>query len=375
MSPSSRHSCGLNMGWRWGRVRMRKRYLVLGLTLAVACVASVGYVVQGARLYQRYHLAYADYRFIPTGPCDALVAWSPPSVLYTGLYVNQPSLLTLRYRSSDPQTLHITVTIPDLTLAQTLEVQAAQAFQQLAFKPPLLGGNVLDSLVSVDQRQAEIQLSVQGAGGSCTVTSSVLLKSRLWMRWTDPATGADNSDYLAGWVTPLDPSITSLIESAETSSKATLTGYLTKSPNEVVREVNALFNTLQSVYQVHYAPTALTTGVDDAQRIQLPRDVLDNPAHIAMCVETTAILASAVERLGMLPYIIIVPGHAFLGVALGGDASAQISYWETSDLNGSDGAQANIEGTHEYDDAIAHNQLERVVNIQLERQHGIQPID
>ena len=323
-----------------------------------------------------YHLAYANYRFIPTGPCDALVAWSPPSVLYTGLYVNQPSLLTLRYRSSDPQTLHITVAIPDFTLAQTLEVQAAQAFQQLAFKPPLLGGNVLDSLVSVDQRQAEIQLSVQGAAGSCTVTSSVLLKSRLWMRWTDPATGADNSDYLAGWVTPSDPSIAALVASAETyASTHSFPGYLAGSQQEVLNEVNALFNTLQSVYHVQYAPTALTNGTDDAQRIQLPRDVLDNSAHIAMCVETTAILASAVERLGMLPYIIIVPGHAFLGVALSGDASAPISYWETSDLNGSDGAQANVEGTNEYDTAVAHNQIGRVVNIQLERQRGIQPID
>lgn len=354
---------------------MRKRYLVLGLTLAVVCAASVGYVVQGSRLYQSYHLAYANYHFIPTGPCDALVAWSPPSILYTGLYVNQSSLLTLRYRSSDPQTLHITVAIPDFTLAQTLEVQAAAAFQQIAFKPPLLGGNVLDSLVSVDQRQAEIQLTVQGSGGACTVTSSVLLKSRLWMRWTDPATGADDSDYLAGWVTPLDPSISALIASAETFSGTTFTGYLTNSQHEVVNEVNALFNTLQSVYHVRYAPTALTYGTDDAQRIQLPRDVLENSSRIAMCVETTAILASAVERLGMLPYIIIVPGHAFLGVALSADAGAPISYWETSNLNGSNGAQANIEGTNEYNSAVAHNQLNRVVNIQLERQHGIQPID
>jgi hypothetical protein len=360
-------------------MRMRKRDIVLGLTLAVVCVASVGYVVQGARLYQDYHLANANYRFIPTGPCDALVAWSPPGTLYTGLYVNQPSLLTLRYRSSDPQTLHITVAIPFFTQAQTLEVQAAQGFQLLAFKPPLLGGNVLDNLVSVDQRAAEIQLNVQGAAGSCTVTSSVTLMSRLWMPWTDPATGADNSDYLAGWVTPSDPSIAALVASAETYANThSFLGYLAGSQQEVVSEVNALFNTLQSVYHVRYAPTALANGSSgsiDAQRIQLPRDVLDNSAHIAMCVETTAILASAVERLGMLPYIIIVPGHAFLGVALSGDATAPISYWETSDLNGFDGAQANVEGMNEYDTAVAHNQIEHVVNIHFERQRGIQPID
>ncbi len=355
---------------------MRKRYTVTGLILALICAASVGYVVQGAKLYESFHVAYANYRFIPSGPCDALVAWSPPNILYTGLYVNQPTLLTLRYRSSAPQTLHITVGIPGFAQDQTLEVQAAAAFQQVAFKPPVLGGNVLDSLVSVDQRQAEIRLSVQGSAGACTVTSPVLLKSRLWMRWTDPATGADESEYLAGWVTPSDPSISALIYSAETfAGKSAFTGYLSKSQQEVVNEVDALFDTLQSVYHVHYATDAVAYGSDDAQRIQLPRDVLQSSSRVAMCVETTAILASAIERLGMRPYIMIVPGHAFLGVALGSDQGAPISYWETSDLNGSNGAQANIEGTGEYNDAVAHDKLDRVINIQLERQRGIEPID
>jgi hypothetical protein len=360
---------------------MRKRYLLLGLALALVSGVMLGYVVQGARLFQRYHLAYANYHFIPTGPCNALIAWSPPSILYTGFYVNLPHLLTLRYRSASPQTLRITISIPDLTQEESVEVQAAAAFQQQDFKPPLLGGSVLDTLVSPDQRQGEIHLHVQSDSGDCDVTSPVMLKSRQWMLWNDPAIGQNESDYLAGWVTPDAPAVNDLIHYAGDQLKAhptaypgttSMDGYISGSEQEVRNQVNALFDTLQTHYHIQYATDTVR---NDAQRIQLPSDVLDSPAPTAMCVETTAILASAVEHLGMRPFIIIVPGHAFLGVALGPLASAPIEYWETSDLNGSDGAQANIEGNNEYQAAAKQGHVLQVVDIQLERQRGFEPIE
>jgi hypothetical protein len=95
-----------------------------------------------------------------------------------------------------------------------------------------------------------------------------------------------------------------------------------------------------------------------------------------MCLETTAILASAVEHLGMRPFIIIIPGHAFLGVALSADVGAPIEYWETSDLNdGVSGQQANIHGQNEYLTARSGGHILGVVDIQYERQQGIDPIE
>ncbi|HEX8035298.1 MAG TPA: hypothetical protein VF510_15695, partial [Ktedonobacterales bacterium] len=92
----------------------------------------------------------------------------------------------------------------------------------------------------------------------------------------------------------------------------------------------------------------------------------------AMCVETTAILASAVEHLGMRPYFILIPGHVFLGVALGQDLSAPLAYWETSVLNGVTGNQANLYGDNEY---TAHRADAQAVDVQYWRQHGILPIE
>jgi hypothetical protein len=51
-----------------------------------------------------------------------------------------------------------------------------------------------------------------------------------------------------------------------------------------------------------------------------------------MCVELTALLASAVESIGLHAEIVIVPGHAFLGVAVKSDDS-QFEYWDAVEVN------------------------------------------
>lgn len=369
----------------WGRVRMRRRFVWLAVTCVVLVAGSLGYVMTGVGLYQRYHAAYANYQFAETGPCGALVAWSPPRVLYTGLYVNQPQLLTLRYRAPSPERLRITVSIPQFTEEQTIEVVASAAFQERQFKPPVLEGNAMDALVNAGQRAAQIHLRVQSGGQAlCETTAQVVLESRQVMHWYDRATGTNYAPYLAGWVTPHARSIDTLLGRAASWMSAhpasypgttSFVGYGGSAP-DVVNQINALFDTLESVYQLRYASDNALYSQDATQRIKLPGDILGTPDPIGMCVETTAILASAAEALGMRPYFVIVPGHTFLGVALGPQSSAPIEYWETSDLNGGVlGRQANAFGKDEYAKYQAQGQILQVVDVMLERGQGIEPIE
>src|SRR5690348_12041099 len=122
---------------------MQRRRLILSTAATVLAIAALAYVAAGMQFYQSYQAAYANYRVTTAEPCHTLIVWSPPTTIYTGLYLNQPSLVTLRYRSPQPQTLRITVSIPTLTQEQTIPVQAAPAFQEQAFKPILLPGDPL----------------------------------------------------------------------------------------------------------------------------------------------------------------------------------------------------------------------------------------
>lgn len=362
---------------------MRRTYFRFG-AIVLALLGGMGsYVLVGLHLFSTYQVAYAGYQ----RTCDTLVRWSPPRVLYTAFYANGPSLVTLEYRSSAPQALAFTLTIPSLTTPETIEAHATPTPQRLVFKPPLLGTSALDALVGPGQRMGEITLDVtRGETHLCTTSVPVLLMSRQWMHWDGPPTWS-NARYLAGWVTPQDPTIDSLIGRA-TSQLADdpedyplltrLAGYDSgQATPEMVREqVDALFDTLQFGYHLRYAQDNVPYLTDADQIIRLPRDVLSSSTPTGMCIETTAILASAVERLGMRPYIVIVPGHAFLGVALGAEANAAVAYWETSDLNGGiDGNQANIHGDSEYATDAAKGNIAHIVDVAAAREQGIQPIE
>lgn len=362
---------------------MRKRFVRLSLVATLLAVGALAYVITGARLYAQYQQANGNFHT----SCDNLITWSPPTRILTGFYVNTPELVTIRYHSETPEQLRLRVSIPGFTQEESVQVQATPAFQTQSFKPSLLNSTVLDALVGPRQRAAQIRLQAQdNQGVLCDTSVPVTLLSRQWMQWRDPV-GGDNLRYLAGWVTPQSPAIAELVGKAAQQLSAhperyngltTLYGYDQghATPANVEAQVNAFFDALQFDYHVHYAEENIPYNTDSTQLIQLPADILARSAPTGMCVETTAILASAVERLGMRPFVVIVPGHAFLGVAMGSDPKAEIQYWETSDLNGGvNGAQANVHGESEYMTFAAQSKVLSVLDVQYQRQHGIAPIE
>jgi hypothetical protein len=363
---------------------MRRRRVALAALLLTLLAGSALYVSYGLRAYARYGDAYANY----TTACDTLITWSPPRTLYTGLYPNMPSLVTVRYRSPIPAATRLTVSIPSFTQPQAVDAASAQGFRTASFKPPLLAPTTLDSLIGTERHDA--QILVQLTAGSrvlCETSAPITLISRQWIQWRDSATGADNIPQIAGWVTPDDPTIATLVGRTAQRISAhqdtydglpALYGYNqgAATGDQVRDQVDALFDTLQFDYHLRYAADNLPFTQDTSQQVQLPRDVLKSSAPTGMCVETSAILASAVERLGMRAYIVFTPTHAYLGVALGPDVNAPIEYWETSDLNGGvSGSQANIHGDAEFAQDTASHQIQEIVDIHYERTHGIAPME
>jgi hypothetical protein len=355
-------------------------YLVLGLALALALLGGATYTLGGVRSYLSYQRANAQYQTA----CDSLISWEPPAEILTGFYPNQRHLVTVRYRSETPQVLRIAVTVPSLTQAQEMTVHAGPVTQTQDFWPPLLSSAALDALVGPQKRVGRIELTVrQGGDQACLISAPVTLYSRQMIRWVD-ASGHDNYPYLAGWVTPHASVIGELVGNTndqirnsprEYAGVGALVGYAEgrASPSTVVTQVNALFDTLRQVKRLSYASN-LPFLQDDMQVIRLPRDILTGAAPTAMCVESTVIMASAVEQLGMRPYVVFIPDHVFLGVATDDHASA-IEYWETSDLNDASGASANIDGDNKFEDATRTGLLLYRLDIRAARAQGILPME
>lgn len=363
---------------------MRRKRVALGAILLTLLAGSALYVSYGLRVYAKYGSRYANY----TTACDTLVAWTPPQTIYTGFYPNLRALVTVRYRSPIPEATRLTVSIPGFTQTQTADATSAQGFRSATFKPPLLSPHTLDNFLGDQQRTAQISLQLTaGAHTLCQTSAPITLISRQWLTWRDPVTDADNAPLIAGWVTPDDATVTALVGKAAqrlTANGATydnvpaLYGYDqgAASEQQVRDQVNAIFDTLQFDYHLHYAADNPPFTRDTAQRVQLPRDLLSANAPTGMCVETSVALASAVERLGLRPYIVFTPTHAFVGVALGSSPQAPIEYWETSDLNGGiQGDQANTHGNAEFAQFTAAHDIQEIVDIQYERTQSIEPME
>ena len=361
---------------------MRRRRVALGALLLAVVAASTLYVATGLRIFANYRAAYGPYALA----CNGMLAWDPPQALYAGLYDNQPSFVTVQVRSSTPILARVTVQIPGISAPEYAETQAGSTFQPLAFKPRLLlqgpPGAQESALVTTGQLIASAQFSERPA---CQLSAHITLYGRQWMRWRDSATQTDLTPFVAGWVTPQSPAVTELLGRASQrlhdhpelyDSLPALFGYDDghATQQQTRDEVNAIFDTLQSDYHVHYSADNPPFTTDAAQIVQTPDDILDSAAPSGMCIETTLIMASAVERLGLRPYIVFTATHAYLGVALSDAQGAPITYWETSDLNGATlGSQANVDGDTEYAADVSTHAVTDILDIASERARGIEP--
>src|SRR5260370_14814621 len=101
------------------------------------------------------------------------------------------------------------------------------------------------------------------------------------------------------------------------------------SPSAVRDQVDAIFDAMLD-YHIRYSPESVPySGPGDTsvalQNIKLPAEALQQ--HSGMGIELTALLASAVERIGMGAEIVIIAGDAFLGVAITHN-DTQFEYWD-----------------------------------------------
>lgn len=356
-----------------------KHTLKLGLLMSALFLAAAAYVGGGLRSYLLYQQTYALYG---QGACGAEFTWnintqalaatggSQPQ-LVTGFYSNLSSLLTVRYRSATPQRITLSAQIPGFTQEEPIEVEATSGWRAQDFHPPILPG-MIDTLANSAYRDSEVLLRLSNESGkSCEDSKPVRLLSSRAISWLS-SSGQNNADMLAAWVTPQDSAIRDLLERATErmtnnpalySGTTEMVGY-DGTAQDVVNQINAIYDTLEQDYHLRYSRITIHYGQPMVENVLLPKDVLQS--GLGMCVETTITMASAIESLHMRPFLYIIPGHVFLGVAPGPTSNERL-FWETSLLGGGhNGFQAHQLGDQEYQQEAG--QIIHVVDIENARQ-------
>jgi hypothetical protein len=320
---------------------MRVKVLLLFLTLLVLTGISGGYVAAGLQAYSRLQLASVASQEHCGGLAPIRICVQSPTAIFSAFYpsyvANHTSIFTVQYSSnSTPMTLVVSVSVSGLSQVQAQTVDANTTTQTASFTPPL-DIQLFRNLTAETNTSLHVQVTDTQKHLYYLSDIPLLLHSRWLMQWV-----AANRLNIAAWVTPDDPAIGTLVYKAAANlslepppSPPAMIGYTKASRKEVMAQVDAIYNTLLLDYHIHYVQATVPYSGPDSnasanQIIKLPSEVLAQRS--GMCIELTLLLASAVERIGLHAEIIIVPGHAFLGVATTPD-NTHVEYWDAVQLN------------------------------------------
>jgi hypothetical protein len=362
-------------------VQMGKKLVIMLLTLTVLIGFSGWYIVGGIQAYSRYQQSNIANQQHCGGQLPVHICVQAPSTIFGAYYpyyvAAQSDLFSVNFSSSSPVTLVISVSITGFSQVETHTVNATANPQVTSFMPLPLN-QALRKLTADVNTWLHVRATDTSGHVYYDNDSSVLLHSRWLMQWI-----AANRLKIAAWVTPNDPAVialvgkaSALLQSEQAPAPSAMIGYANKaSPRDVRDQVDAIFDVMRLDYQIQYIQESVPYGGPNnnsvsLENIKLPSEVLQQ--HSGMCIELTALLASAVERIGLHAEIVIIPGHAFLGVAVSPD-DARFEYWDAVQVNFKvAGDSANISTDNEY--AQNSKRIVDTILISDARKQGIGPM-
>jgi hypothetical protein len=177
---------------------------------------------------------------------------------------------------------------------------------------------------------------------------------------------------LARWVTPNNKIVELIINSASRKIKF-INGSASNNIDQVKREVSAIYDTLAERIKYVSRTFSLYKGATTLhQKIYLPENSYKNSS--GNCIDLTVLMASCLEKINYNPLIVIVPGHAFLGVKL----ENQSIFIETTFLGYDSFENALRCGQEEYEKYFTNNNDKvnhLIIEVESARKSGIYPMN
>lgn len=150
--------------------------------------------------------------------------------------------------------------------------------------------------------------------GEMLATSSVIIH---FNSIEESASNQRNEEILASFVTPNDDSVQSLLPNIQAYKKekygeSSFDGYLSHDPNDVLKDLEAVYTYLSKT-NIRYviAPASFEKVF---QRVRLPHKCLTE--RMGNCLDLSLLFASVFEAIGLRPVLITLTGHCLVGAWL-----------------------------------------------------------
>jgi hypothetical protein len=140
--------------------------------------------------------------------------------------------------------------------------------------------------------------------------------------------------FIASWITPHDERVEEVLRKAkEFMPGRRLPGY--EPEKDAAGQEQMTYSEARAIYKalqeegVSYVKSSMTFGEhqDASERVRMPEDSLRDVS--ANCIDGVVMYASMFENLGMEPIVLLIPGHAYVGVRLSPKTSKYL-YIETA---------------------------------------------
>lgn len=228
----------------------------------------------------------------------------------------------------------VTVTIDEIAEPSSLETTLERVGEyhlqpQIRYRYPRL-----TNMVQPMPANVTFSVSVNGhPAKSQTIVSRIRSINEAPVAVQKGITGVQNMSWVfAAFVNEDHPWIDAFLKEARQAGRVRdFTGYQRNSPQEVVAQVEAVWNALQR-RKIRYSSITETSGESDkvvSQHVRFLSDSIKNAQ--ANCIDGTVLMASILRKIDIEPIIVLVPGHAFLGFYLDKGRS-QAEYLETTML-------------------------------------------
>jgi hypothetical protein len=283
--------------------------------------------------------------------------------------------VTISNAADSPLHNRVTVQIPGWSDQEIQFVNlAAGEVKTLLFAPTFLPRLYENHEIAV----ATAVVKVSDAGGRQVYEGTAPLRLRAAddMFWGDKF---KYSSFVASWVTPHNPAVEAVLSRAkELMPGRRLPGYESWKPADdqartTAIEAKAIYRALQQK-GVSYVKSSSTFGATAnaavSERIRMPFESLRDGA--ANCIDGAVMFASLFENLGMDPVVVLVPGHAYVGVRIA-ENSDNFYYIETALVGRNVTFEAAVNSANE---GLAKWPADKVTRISIDdaRRAGIYPM-
>ena len=303
--------------------RRKKTVLLVGIVvLAVVAVAivAISLTATGGSVLPAVAYSYQSEEQLPT------VKYEVVDTIYPSLYNTMDSIVnfTATCEQGERDVL-VQAEIPGFTQPYEQKFTLSQQITKFYIKPPVLAGDLnLNS-----QKTAQLKFSITDLEtGKAIVQDSKniqMMSAFDFILWEDDF-GYSNWDNFLAWLTPEDPQVQQLKRYAiEWISQMTggqfsmMPGYQDTGLFGDQIQMNTFYQALavqggMSAMGVRYnmGSFSMSNSAAQLQRVQLPAETIESLSGV--CIDTSLVVASALQSAGMNVMLVFPPGHAQVAV-------------------------------------------------------------